>query len=141
MREFKFRIWHRGSKRFLSQSDGSLHCTSHWMIDPFTGKIVDYVDCGYEGHVPSPEKGWWMDGGEIVKGSPYVIQQYTGEKDKTGKEIYEGDIVNCGSITNVVDFAQGSFWVSELSGLAEIKYLDGQMKVLGNIFENPELLK
>ena len=68
------------------------------------------------------------------------IMQYTGLKDKNGKEIYEGDILN-----------SVGFYLSEVKYddnyaqfvATDINFLDSEeqeWEVIGNIYENPELL-
>lgn len=71
------------------------------------------------------------------------IEQYTGLTDKNGKEIYEGDIVSIHNKSHkneydigVIEFKKGAFRCPFLLG----KYQSGQVEVIGNIHENPELL-
>lgn len=72
----------------------------------------------------------------------YMIPlQYTGVNDKNGKEIYEGDIVNYfrdGLAT--VKFQSGCFIIDGKSDRDTFFDLAGEIEVVGNIYENPELL-
>lgn len=78
--------------------------------------------------------------------SRYKVMQFTGLLDKSGKEIWEGDITQVGDknhVLEVVEFRKGSFIQVSLAG--QIRLLGNHhpswFEVLGNIYENPELLK
>ena len=122
MREIKFRAKH--GKEWVY---GDLHLLSkmpHIHIDPFTSKSVNIETIG----------------------------QYTGLKDKNGKEIYEGDIVESisGKIGYVIFLQQEMGYVvvwdncdtrlghRNRGGSYEC---DGSIEVIGNIYDNPELVE
>lgn len=69
------------------------------------------------------------------------LMQYTGLKDKNGKEIYEGDIIGYGeSDMYIVFFEDASFYFSPIDDMSYIESEFEGTEVRGNIFENPELL-
>ena len=65
-----------------------------------------------------------------------ILMQYTGLTDKNGKEIYEGDIVKWGKIIEKVEMKDGC-WSMVLGTIVE----EFNLEVIGNIYENPELIK
>jgi len=70
-------------------------------------------------------------------------EQYTGFNDKNGREIYEGDVVaNFGRRMGAVFYNQSmtAFWVGAKEWMPLSEY-DNGLEVIGNIHENPELLK
>ena len=131
MRDIKFRAW-----------------------DTQAEEILYGVEHTYDGYkVPMPSFGALLDCPDF-----YVVMQYTGLKDKDGKEIYEGDIVKFypqsprseelpnpryGEMGEVF-FDIGSFAVRPIDKKREgIQFfLDelGEWVVVGNIYENKELL-
>jgi len=101
---------------------------------------------------------------DSYNGSSYRFLQYTGLKDKNGKEIYEGDILSDDEVhvlcedysmksLYVVDYADGTYKnpliYQSLNGSKFFKteWLDrakncdyAEMTIVGNIMENPELI-
>ncbi|QYU58191.1 YopX family protein [Weissella confusa] len=84
-------------------------------------------------------------------GDRYMLERYTGLKDKELKEIYEGDIVQLWhegygymgeeattDVTSVIKFVNGAYWLDNEPLYA---YPDDDLEVIGNIHENPELLE
>ena len=124
MRELKFRVWDKLEERFIT------------------------CDSGYQGQYVLSLKGEFHNLQNGSGGKEYIVQQYTGLKDKNGKEIYEGDIFKGSDYKwDAVEFRNGQFQVN-LKGARTFSLeelccdIDYQApEVIGNMFENPELLK
>ena len=74
------------------------------------------------------------------------LMQYTGLKDKNGKEIYEGDIVIHYSKMHKIIFnaEEARFVLRDDEFELEIPFTNNnnkRMEIVGNIYENPELIK
>lgn len=99
-----------------------------------------------------------VDGWELCGGVPHplpntTIMQYTGMKDKNGKEIFEGDILSlaqCKPAEYKVVFREGAFCLAFINGkfkdefALDIHYIQHSgnqtSTIIGNIYENPELI-
>jgi uncharacterized phage protein (TIGR01671 family) len=116
MREIKFRAWEKNLKEIIT---------------------VDNID--FEKKMINTESAWRLF-------DEVELMQYTGLKDKNGKEIYEGDIVNSWASINdvylrevVVDDNEPSLTFKPGTGYTLCKNNEHLFDVIGNIYENPEL--
>ena len=126
----------------------------------FRGKTKSHFGDG-QGNVVIPKNTWiyggitydedrvWIDTkyyGQIIVDKE-TVGQFTGLHDKNGKEIYEGDITDDG-YNNIGVVKYGNYNCSCCEGVygwyvdgGDIRSAECFLKVIGNIYENPELLK
>lgn len=124
MREIKFRAWDT--------------CMNKVMVYDVQKRSVclEYWGCDFEDLVE--------DGDEENR---FVVMQYTDLKDKNGKEIYEGDILDdfCSSGCHNLIYVE----FSNNPQVGDYEYGYGylfhrsvnELEIVGNIYENPELLE
>jgi uncharacterized phage protein (TIGR01671 family) len=147
MREHKFRAWDKQEKQMMGLWDMKFY---NIKADIFDHSCLCY---GTKYVVGNPTEKYWH-GNNIHEHDKFQerfeVMQYTGLKDKTGKEIYEGDIIK----REIWSHTSGEFKIEviynifnffEQKGLEERFYNQSfdsiYLKVFGNIYENPELLK
>ncbi|MEN2267844.1 YopX family protein [Enterococcus faecium] len=86
---------------------------------------------------------------EIIDFLDIELMQSTGLKDKNGVEIFEGDIVktlevDSGVTFSTIKFEEGAFCIDYKNLGTEFEFLyfaDSPLEVIGNIYENSELLE
>lgn len=135
MREIKFRIFDNSEKKFLIKNEK----VSRGIFKDKVSEIVDFENNSVQINNPEDER--------------YIFLQYTGMKDINDKEIYEGDIVKVPhfshderiKINGVVKYVDNrAEFVIDLEDIEETFYCCNQserFEVVGNIYENPELLE
>jgi hypothetical protein len=78
----------------------------------------------------------------VLEDEDLILMQYTGLKDKNGKEIYEGDVVRV--CFQMFPDDESDYHNETIRDIRKIPHLTGSSRtceVIGNIYENPELLE
>ena len=131
MREILFRGREKGGAKWF---EGDLSFLVHDKI-----KCYIFPPDGYD----SPDR---------YEVDPETVGQYTGLDDKNGRKIFEGDLVKLDGWTPPamqIAFIEGAFCLADADEVGEycgdIHYIhhagDNQTTVIGNIHDNPELLR
>lgn len=127
-------------------------------IDLMAGRLWDVTSINFKDQIVEIEDD---DGNtwEYELNDEIALVQYTGEKDKNGKEIYDGyflkldrykllknlepEDVPDDTLIQVVTFEDGAFVARSRSGRTwgSVGGMFEYGEVIGNIFENPEILK
>ena len=128
MREIKFRAYDKHTKIMLPVVDAIKFTKSESINIMRDGAYGVGITIPYQPHIE--------------------LMQFTGLYDKNGKEIYESDIVEvtrqCIWEKGIVVFIDGCFFIKvneTLLALYECEPNNYELKAIGNIYENPELLK
>lgn len=82
---------------------------------------------------------------DLIEDENWKVMQFTGLTDRHGKEIYEGDIVKIGSDLGKINYSEkySGFRVSKKGQGIYLSDFNsaGGCEVIGNIYENPKLIK
>jgi len=125
VRPIKFRAWDEVNKRF--------------------SRAPVYINQEGETLMDCDPNGIQMSGKRSIMHKEYVIQQFTGFKDSKGQEIYEGDVFepeDGEDFSGFVKWEDGRWcinWGGKYSDPCTDYHMDA-FKVIGNIYENPEIL-
>lgn len=130
MRTIKFRAWNPDSKKmtYIPNYEGS------------------YLHLGGN-HGFIKDLDWYVSNGQssCAYSDRSTLMQFTGLLDKNGKEIYEGDIVKSPECDNQQEVKYCDIQESDDMTAPGIGFQFNtnpqDMEIIGNIYENPELIK
>lgn len=141
-REIKFRAWDKTRQIMFvpigySYIDGYLTCISE-AKRTMQNDVTEHLDETWYEDYREPR---YSDGKSEI-----ILMQYTGLKDRIGKEIYEGDILKRNGeydyeiLWGKYGWSAKQLWSGNHRAIDEVKP-ESECKVIGSIYENPELLK
>ena len=137
MREIKFRGKRLDNKEWVEGHYFTTPLTAEFNVKPENGA---YFASGDE-----PIRHCIVDNTVAFEVDPATVGQYTGLKDKNGKEIYEGDIVEWENLAgtntrSVIAYRERMFCFVDANNNPQEIWCYVFLKI-GNIHDNPELLK
>lgn len=137
MREIKFRIWDRKNNRWFH---GSTDKKSRELKTDAINLFGEVIVCGEILRDQNTDKII-----SITELNDLITVQYTGLKDKNGVEIYEGDVLETPKGTFKVIYFELSFQIRNQDNTLYVENRSiitwlYDCEVIGNIYENPELL-
>ena len=144
MREIKFRAWDKENKKMWynvqKAYDNLGSFCKHNNIEDYD--LLDICDCKDEEKYTNKMGSF----DSVLDDKTLVVMQYTNLKDKNGKEIYEGDKLHNPNDKELYyevfwDEKEGAWSLGD-DGTNLAKYgLNEFWEVIGNIYENQELIK
>lgn len=127
MKEIKFRAWDKKKLQMITDTKGNYVVSNIGLLKPIEDKFG------------------------LIDITQFELMQYTGLKDKNGKEIYEGDILDNPLHWSIrIEYDKGSFMVRDLDKVRYNNLICNipignfdlfDWRIIGNVYENPELLE
>lgn len=147
MRDIKFRAWLKAENKMLYQESWGVVNSDLDSVE-FDKRFFTCFDRLYSVVVADWGLGADQPDSEIIaQDGKFELMQYTGLKDKNGKEIYEGDIVQDHRkdtrfkvIFDITDDGSGFYGLDLTEMGYGINLRNSSVRVIGNIYENPELI-
>lgn len=130
MREIKFRAWDKEEKKMIYQIDNGSK-----KDDKFETIAIDFEGTPFfliENRIEDTAKVRVFYKGQLE------LMMFTGLKDKNGKEIYEGDILSNKDSIASIKWGELGGWV--WGSVYLTTDIDWKFKIIGNVYENPELV-
>lgn len=134
MRIIQFRVWEQGTSNLLGYEYFNTALNNGFMYTDLSelkeGETEGDLICHSEFHEPPMLKP--KNFNQLFR------EQYTGKEDENGKEIYEGDIVTYGNYGAITEVS----WNDGLTGFFPLLSINSTpIRVIGNIHENPDLIR